>query len=89
MKYAVWGTGVRGNLAVSFIGIDNIAVFIDENRSKQHCVYMGRNVVSFDEYVDSYSGFYIVITPNDCDGIIKKLNAQGIEHYSLLKDIIY
>ena len=89
MKYAVWGTGIRGNLAVSFIGIENISVFIDEDIKMRRKNIYGRNIISYSDYLKDFNDCYIIVTPNDCSEIIRKLDASGVKHYSLLKDVIY
>ena len=89
MKFAVWGAGVRGNLAVSFLGIENIEVFIDENPRLCGCVYQGREIISYREYKERFSECYIIVSPNDCTMIIDILEKEGIKNYSILEDIIY
>ena len=89
MKYAVWGTGIRGNLAAAFIGVENISVFIDEN-PRMHCeTCFERKIVSFADYLDRYNDCYIIVSPNDYGGIVEQLETYKIKHYSLLNDIIY
>ena len=89
MDFIVWGTGIRGNLAVSFIGIENISAFIDEDEKMRHKRYHGRDIVSFEDYQNKFSDCYVIVTPNDCSDIIEKLDSNGIKNYSLLKDVIY
>lgn len=89
MKYAVWGTGIRGNLAASFIGVENISIFIDEAPKMRRDTCFGRKIVSFTDYLGKYNDCYIIVSPNDYSGIVEQLKRHNIKHYSLLNDIIY
>ena len=89
MRYAVWGAGVRGNLALSFLGKNNVELFIEQNAKLQGTRIMGKPVISFEEYIKTYNDCYIIVSPNDNRDIINTLKNKGISGYSILGEIIY
>lgn len=79
MKYIIWGAGERANRLYPHIGEENVLAFIDSNKEKRGQTFLNKKIISFEEYKDLYSQYYIVIS---C------LQEQEVETI-LLKNRIY
>lgn len=87
-KYVVWGVGVRGKMAVDFLGLPQICAFLETNPKLVHTECAGRPVISFEDYLREYRTCHIIVTPVDDASILAELAQHHIENYSRLKEII-
>lgn len=80
MGYVIWGAGNRGtNLCRYFKS--GINAFIDSNQSKVGSDYMGKPVISFEDYRSRYVTDILIVSPADDQDILEILLQEGITHF--------
>ena len=84
MKCVIWGIGIRGKRIASRIPDEMIAAFIDSNKCGES--YLGKKVIDFQEYLEHYSDYFILITPLKSQEIVQKLEDAGIYWYWDMRD---
>lgn len=84
MKCVIWGIGIRGKRIASRIPDEMIAAFIDSNKCGE--IYLGKKVIDFQEYLEHYSDYFILITPLKSQEIVQKLEDAGIYWYWDMRD---
>lgn len=85
MQFVIWGAGERGK-RVFFHIEDYVRAFIDQDAGRWGTEYLHRPVISIEEYAESYSDCYIVISYSHEDEVIQKLQQYDIHKYFLLSD---
>ena len=85
MQFVIWGAGERGK-RVFFHIEDYVRAFIDQDAARWGTEYLHRPVISIEEYAESYSDCYIVISYSHEDEVIQKLQQYDIHKYFLLSD---
>lgn len=88
MHYVVWGIGRRGKRVTDFLGIEQIVAFIDEDKRHRHINFLGKEVISFEEFKTRYNNALLVVTPLNNSDIISRLETEKII-YVLPEDIMY
>ena len=86
IKYIVWGAGVRGGRVLKHIGSDKVEAFIDSNTDKIGKEFLGKKIISFDEYRNKYNKDYIVIACMCESEVTDLLNEYGIYKYFLMSE---
>jgi hypothetical protein len=84
-KFAVWGIGFRTEALLKVIGIEHVSVFIDNNSDAIGEFFHGREVISFEKYIENYRNVPIIVTPVYVeDEIISQIESVGGINYLLL-----
>lgn len=86
MKYLIWGAGRRGERVLRVVGESNIIAYIDINKDKIGKKYYGKEVISFEEYLDSYVEFFLIISPREYRDIVDFLKSNEINQYFIFVD---
>lgn len=86
MKYVIWGAGIRGKRVFPHIGSDYVEAFIDMNKEKIGQEYLGKKIISLEEYKEKFSQCYIVISYSHENEIVEILKENNIHKYFLLSD---
>lgn len=80
MKYVIWGCGLKGQHVIDMLrGTQSIVAIVESNRELQGTMFQGIPIVSFDEFLLSYSAYPVIVTPS-CheDEIMKQLKLNNI-----------
>ncbi len=89
MRYVVWGIGANVESAIQVLGIDAIDAFVDTNPKYIGTKFLGRPVLSYEEFKDNFSMHLLVITFVGYDKVIDQLKKDKITRYIALEEIIY
>ena len=65
---------------------DDVKAFIDADEKKIGYEYLGKVVISFQEYKKRYRHCYIIISVSHEDDVVSELEENGIYHYFLLSE---
>lgn len=79
-KYAIFGAGIIGANILPFVEkVGTVELFIDNNENKIHKQYMGREVISLDDYLKSIQRMNIIIAASQRNTpyIMKQLTNCG------------
>lgn len=87
VQYVLWGLGRRGKRMINVLGIDSIEAFIDKDSKYKDQTYMGKKIISFEEYKKHYVNLILMVTPKDNEEILEILHMNGIWRYLLPEDI--
>ncbi len=80
IKFAVWGIGQRGK-GVIRKWKDKVACIVESNIAYHNTYYEDIPIIGFEDYVNLYSGYPIIITPKGAEHDIKQaLNRKEIYH---------
>lgn len=74
-RFVIWGCGARGKDFCRYL--ESVEAFIDSSLDNQGKVVMGYPVISFEEYKKNYCDCIIIVSPADCDGIIRELESNN------------
>lgn len=86
MKVVIWGCGERGKRIFSRLKKEDVIAFIDGNPQKIGKEYLGKRIISFEEYLDRYAEEFILISIIRPAAVEKKLLENGIHHFFSLTD---
>lgn len=89
LQCLIWGVGKRGKRIASRLRQEEVIAFIDSDPDKVGGLYQGKKIISFDEYLERYSNYFILISPiksDQRDGIKQMLLENGICQYFDLLD---
>lgn len=86
MKYLIWGAGVRGARILPHIGPDMVEAYIDVDKDKVGKEYLGKKIISFNEYLEEFKECYIIISCQHEQEIIDILEEKKVYRYFLLTD---
>ncbi len=87
LRFVIWGAGARSFLAVNVLGLENVEVFVDQNKTLQSSSYYGKRVISPECFFSEYSSYPVMITPEGYEQEIKEMMAkQGIFWGFLFED---
>ena len=88
-RYVLFGAGLVGMEALSYLGYDQVACFVDNNPKLHGTLVAGVDVISFEEMLDRYPHHLIVITPKmDIKyTIARQLDEHGIYSYIFFNDL--
>lgn len=80
MKYVIWGCGVLGKRLLYWLGQTwKVAAIVESNEELHGSTHRGIPIISFDEYLLSYSEYPVIVTPaNSADEIIDQLKLKHI-----------
>ena len=82
----VWGVGVRGKRAASFIGYHRIAAFIDSNPALIGSDCNGKPIIDVKQYLTEYKDCILVVSLRQPQEIVEILERKGISSYFLFHD---
>lgn len=85
-RYVIWGAGFRGKSVLDFLGEERVVAFIDKKEEMWGQKYYGIDVMNFEEYLQNYQEYFIIISPLKNGEIIDFLNKSGVYRYFLLSD---
>lgn len=77
-KFVIWGIGLRGKLITEIIEERNVVAYIESDNGKIGRQFHGIPIISFEEYKNFYSNYFIIVSPYDEDDILKILLKNGI-----------
>lgn len=88
-KIILFGCGTIGIDALGFFGKERVYAFCDNNKKLSGTKKNGIKIISFDELVDIYNDFIIIICANfeKSYSIAKQLHANGINEYLIYEMI--
>ena len=88
-RYVLFGAGLVGMEALSYLGYDQVACFVDNNPKLHGMLIAGVDVISLETMVDRYPNHVIVITPKkDIKyAIARQLDEHGIYSYVFFNDL--
>lgn len=88
-RYVLFGAGLLGMEALSYLGYDQVACFVDNNPKLHGMLIAGVDVISLETMVDRYPNHVIVITPKkDIKyAIARQLDEHGIYSYVFFNDL--
>jgi hypothetical protein len=85
-KFIIWGAGVLGEYLCNCLGKDRIIAFIDNNKLRIGEKYCDKAIISFDEYKNNYSDYFIIISPRNYKEIEDILKENRIYQYFILDE---
>lgn len=82
-KIIIFGAGVLSDEAFYTFGSDNIAYYVDNNKTIVGDLKNGKKILSFDELKDIYNDYDIVVSVNrkNYEQITKQLSENGIYNF--------
>lgn len=86
MKYIIWGSGVRGKRILSRVNRNNVICFIDNDITKVNTFCEGKKIINFQEYLEKYSEYFILISMLRPEKVIEQLENRGIYKYFILSN---
>lgn len=86
MKYIIWGAGRRGERVLRSIGEADVIAYIDVNKDKIGKYYCGKEIISFEKYLTTYTDAFLVISPRDYQDIVCFLKNKNINQYFIFED---
>lgn len=81
MKIVIWGVGTRGKRIFSRLNPGEVVAFIDSDENKVGSDYMGTAIISWEQYVEKYSKYFILISLLRPENVIQWLNERGFHNY--------
>lgn len=81
MKIVIWGLGTRGKRIFSRLRPGEVVAFIDNDPDKVGESYENTAVISLEQYIESYSNYFILVSLLRPDDVICQLNERGIYKY--------
>lgn len=86
MEYVIWGAGERGARIFPHLNPDSVKAFIDIDSNKIGNEYLGKAVISFEEYKWHFSNCYIIISYSFEYEIVEVLKDNNINKYFLMSE---
>lgn len=86
MEYVIWGAGERGARIFPHLDSDSVKAFVDGDANKIGNEYLGKAVISFQEYKKRYRHCYVIISVSHEDDVVSVLEENDIYHYFLLSE---
>lgn len=83
MKYAIFGAGQYGRLALEEYGTEQVECFIDNNVEKWNSEVESIPVIGLEEYMKKKMDCKIVIATKYAHNIVKQLDDRGIHEYCI------
>lgn len=88
-KYVIWGIGANGMNFIDIYGKENIVAIIDRNKSlRGQKQYLNIPIITFEEYINRYSTYAIIVTQMDYKGLLKILEEKNISNFKILRDSV-
>lgn len=90
MKYVIWGCGARGKRVVRMLGeTQRVAAIVESNKDLHGSMYCGIPIISFDEFLLSYSAHPVIVASrffeDEIIGELKRKNIIGV--FPLSRDV--
>lgn len=86
LKFAVWGSGLRGRAIMDVIGKERVAVIVDSDRKLVGNKIDDILIVSEEEFVTEFRECPLIITPLDYKDIVVYIEKCGINSYFILNE---
>lgn len=80
-KFVIWGAGERGELISQFLEDSQIIAYIDKDKTKQGSFLKNHQIISFEEYLERFCNYFIIVTPVDEEPILGELSSNNISNY--------
>ncbi|MCL2188045.1 MAG: hypothetical protein FWC16_03220 [Defluviitaleaceae bacterium] len=91
-KAILFGAGDAGRTALHHFGFDKVACFVDNNPNKARELFLGKKIISFDEYIITYkgkAGFRLYLTSNHyANELAEQLLSVGIYEFTNFYDFL-
>lgn len=87
-KVYLFGGGNNAYGVIAYLGRENIIAIVDNEPKKQGKQLLGISIIGFSDYVNCQDGETIVITTAMFEEIIRQLENNGIENYTIAPMII-
>lgn len=80
MKYVIWGCGIRGKEVVRILEkTRRVAAIVESNKELHGSTYCGIPIISFNEFLQSYSMCPVIVTPRFFeDEIMEQLKCKNV-----------
>lgn len=85
-KFVLWGFGKRGRRFLKRCAYKNVCAIIDSNVELQGSYVEGIEIISFEQYLDNYRDFEIVIAVDSNEAIKETLKKANINTFFLIED---
>lgn len=82
----IWGAGEKGERIFRHLEAENVIAFVDSNRDRTGKMFLGKDVISVEQYLEKYSDFFIIIAHSDETQAVKILESREIYNYFRLSD---
>jgi hypothetical protein len=86
MKFVIWGAGERGRRIFPHVGRKNVSAFIDINEDKIGTAFLGKKVISFEDYKENFADHVIIISCTNEKEIVDILIGEKINCFFLLSE---
>lgn len=86
MKICVWGAGEKGWRIFQHLEPEDVLYFVDSDRDKIGSEYLGKEVISVEQYEKEFSSYFILITHMEDLREIEKRDQIKIRNYFYLLD---
>lgn len=86
MRFTIWGAGQRGERILRRLGEENIVAFLDTDCEKYGNIYLGKRVISFEEYKREYSDTVIIVSFLCDEESVAYLEDREINKYFLFSE---
>lgn len=86
IKYVIWGTGIRGRAVYEFLGEQKVGAFIDNNLDLQGKEVLGKPVISYEDYKNNFSDFFIIVSMIYYKELVQKLESDGEGKFLVLSE---
>lgn len=86
MKLFIWGAGEIGGRIYRHLEPDDVVAFIDSDEEKLKQKYCGKNIISFQQYIDNHQEGMILLAHINANLSADKLKKNNIYNFFLLSD---
>ncbi len=86
MKVCIWGAGEKGRRIFWHLEPENVLYFVDSDKNKIGSEYLGKKVISVEQYEAEFSSYFLIITHMEDIKKIEKRDKIKICNYFYLVD---
>lgn len=77
-KFAIWGAGQKGKVALKSVGRKRVSCIVDSNEDKQGKIMDGVLLISYEEYLTNYRNDLLLVTMLDNKDVIERLTKDAV-----------
>lgn len=86
MKLFIWGAGDKGKRIFGHLKSEDVVAFVDGDLDKIGGKYLGKQVISLEEYIKTYKEHLILIAHADEQRAIEYLHSRDVHNFFVLSD---
>lgn len=86
MELFIWGAGEKGRRIYEHLEPEDVVAFVDSDIGKSGHEFLGKKIISVEEYIENYSNYYIVIAHPDEPDAVELLESRNIVNYFRFSD---